>query len=56
VKGPRELKRYVAKYREHLRACRWDDLVVMRLELCKKFFSRARDKQDLRRNGGEVGR
>lgn len=32
MKGPKALKRYVAKYREHLKACHWDDLYVMKLE------------------------
>jgi hypothetical protein len=54
VKGPRELKRYVARWREHLRACRWDDLLVLRLQAtCRKNFSRARDKAALRRAQGD---
>jgi hypothetical protein len=40
MKGPRELKRYVAKYREHLKACRWDDLLIFKMERCKKWFKR----------------
>lgn len=32
MKGPRELKRIVAKYRKRLKAIRWDDLWVMRLQ------------------------
>lgn len=40
MKGPRELKRYVAKYRDHLRACHWDDLLVFKLARCKKWFRR----------------
>lgn len=32
MKGPRELKRYVAKYGRQLKAIHWDDLWVMRLQ------------------------
>lgn len=41
MKGPRDLKRYVAKNRELLKAWRWDDMYVMRLQAtCKKWFKR----------------
>lgn len=41
MKGPKKLKQYVAHYREHLKACRWDDLYVMQLQAtCKKWFKR----------------
>lgn len=32
MKGPKELKRIVAKYRRHLVAIHWDDLWVIRLQ------------------------
>lgn len=40
MKGPRELKRYVAKYKKYLKACRWDDLLIFKMERCKKWFKR----------------
>lgn len=40
MKGPRELKNYVARYKEHLKACRWDDLFIFKMERCKKWFKR----------------
>lgn len=41
MKGPRELKQYVARYRDHLKSCRWDDLRLMKLETtCKKWYKR----------------
>lgn len=40
MKGPRQLKLYVSRYREHLKACHWDDLLVFKLERCKKWFKR----------------
>lgn len=40
MKGPRELKLYVARYRDHLKRCRWDDLFVFKMERCKKWFKR----------------
>jgi hypothetical protein len=36
MKGPRELKRYVAKHRDILKAWYWDDLQIFKLERCKK--------------------
>lgn len=41
MKGPRELKRYVSKHKDHLRACKWDDLFVMKMyATCKKWYKR----------------
>lgn len=40
MKGSRELKRYVAKYGKHLKACKWDDLMIFKMERCKKWFKR----------------
>lgn len=41
MKGPKDLKRYVAKNREWLKRVHWDDLYVMRLQTtCKKWFKR----------------
>ena len=41
LKGPRALKRYVAKWRAHLKACHWDDLYALKLQdTCKKWFKR----------------
>lgn len=42
MKGPRELKRYVAKHHAHLKACRWDDLLIFKLTRCKKWFQRSK--------------
>lgn len=40
MKGPKEMKRYVSKYRAHLKACHWDDLAIFKWERCKKWFKR----------------
>lgn len=40
MKGPKEMKRYVAKYRAHLKACHWDDLAIFKWERCKNWFKR----------------
>ena len=40
MKGPKEMKRYVAKYRDHLKAIHWDDLAIFKWERCKKWFKR----------------
>lgn len=40
MKGPRELKRFVAKHRDYLVACRWDDLLLFKLERCKNWYKR----------------
>lgn len=41
MKGSRELKRYVAKYKDHLKRCKWDDLFVMReFDTSKNWFKR----------------
>lgn len=37
MQGPRELKRYVAKRRKHLKAIHWDSLLIFKLERCKKY-------------------
>lgn len=46
MKGPRELKRYIARNRKMLRAYRWDDLVIFKLEKCKKWRKRHRMPRD----------
>jgi hypothetical protein len=46
VKGPRALKHYVAKYRAHLKAVRWDDLAIFRWERCKKWRKQNRKARD----------
>lgn len=40
MKGPRELRRYVSKNRKHLKACRWDDLLIFKMERCKNWYKR----------------
>lgn len=45
MKGPKELKRYVSKYKEHLKACHWDDLTVFKLWRCKNYYNRRKFKQ-----------
>lgn len=40
MKGPRELKNYVAKHRKHLKIIHWDSLLIFKLERCKKWFKR----------------
>lgn len=37
MKAAREFKRYIQKYRDHLKACRWDDLmIIIKMQTCKK--------------------
>ena len=45
MKGPLELKRYIAKYRNHLKAIKFDDLLIFKLERCKKFYNRQKFKR-----------
>ncbi|MNQ24262.1 hypothetical protein D3C85_374520 [compost metagenome] len=40
MKGPKALKRYVAKHRKHLKACHWDDLFIFQMERCKNWYKR----------------
>lgn len=40
MKGPRELKNYVARFRKELKAIHWDDLLIFKLQRCKKWFKR----------------
>ena len=40
MKGPKEMKRYVAKNKAHLKAIHWDDLAIFKFERCKKWFKR----------------
>jgi hypothetical protein len=40
MKGPKELKHYVSKYRKELNKMRWDDLFIFKMEQCKKWFKR----------------
>lgn len=40
MKGPKALKRYVAKYRAHLKACHWDDMFIFQMERCKNWYKR----------------
>lgn len=49
MKGSRALKRYVALYGDHLKACHWDDLFVMKEELCKNWFDRNKVKRETRK-------
>lgn len=49
MKGPKEMKRYVAKYREHLKACHWDDMAIFKWEKCKNWFSRSKINRDTQR-------
>lgn len=46
MKGPRELKRFVAKRRKHLRAISFDSLTIFKLERCKKWRKRHRRPRD----------
>lgn len=40
MKGPKEMKRYVAKWRKELNKIGWDDLAIFKWEKCKKWFKR----------------
>lgn len=44
MKGPRELKRYVAKHHEHLKRCHWDDTLIFKMDRCKKWYNRNQTK------------
>lgn len=45
MKGPRELKRFVAKHRKYLKAVRWDCLTIFKLERCKKWKHKLKHKK-----------
>lgn len=45
MKGPRELKRLVATHGERLKRGHWDFLIVFKLERCKKWFNRNKNKR-----------
>jgi hypothetical protein len=41
VKCSREIKTYITRHRKHLKACHWDDLVIiLKMQTCKKNFKR----------------
>jgi hypothetical protein len=41
MKGAREFKRYIQRYREHLKAVHWDDLkIIIKMQTCKKWYKR----------------
>lgn len=40
MKGPREMKQYVARHRQHLKKVHWDDLAIFKWEQCKNWFKR----------------
>ena len=46
MKGPRELRRYVARNRKLLKAYHWDDLAVFKAQRCKKWRKRHRRSRD----------
>lgn len=47
MKGPRELKLYVSRFRNELKSIHFDDLLIFKLERCKKWKNRAKDKSNL---------
>lgn len=40
MKGPKEMKRAISKYREGYKRGHWDFLEVFKWERCKKWFKR----------------
>ena len=47
MKGPREIKRYVACNRARLKAVHWDDLmIIIKASRCKKWRKRHRQPRD----------
>jgi len=46
MKGPRELKRYVARRKKHLKAIRFDCLLIFKFERCKKWRKAHRRPRD----------
>lgn len=53
MKGPKELKLYVSRYRDELKRGHWDDLVIFKLERCKKWFNRDKTKRSTKREINE---
>lgn len=37
MKGPKELKLYVSRNRKLMKAYHWDDLLIFKMERCKKW-------------------
>lgn len=46
MKGPREQKTKVAKWRSYLKAIHWDSLAVFKWERCKKWRKTKRRPRD----------
>lgn len=46
MKGPRELKQYMSRNRGHLKAVRFDDLLIFKMERCKKWRKAHRRSRD----------
>ena len=47
MKAAREFKTYVARYKEDLKRCHWDDLmIIVKMQTCKKWYKR--DKRILK--------
>ncbi len=43
MKGPKELKNYISRYRKELNAGHWDDMLVFKLQdKCKKWYKRTK--------------
>lgn len=46
MKGSRELKHYVAKYRDHLKRCKWDNLFVFKEQATSKNWFKRNKRVD----------
>lgn len=46
MKGPRELKHYISKYKKYLKAIHYDSLLIFKLERCKKWRGTGRKPRD----------
>lgn len=46
MKGPRQLKRYVATSRKRIKACHGDDLLLFKMERCRKWRGQNRRARD----------
>ena len=46
MKGPKELKRFIQKFREHLKRVHYDNLLLFKLETCKKYRKISRRPRD----------
>jgi len=47
MKGCKQHKRYIAKWRKHLKRIHFDDLLIFQFERCKKWYNRQQFKKEI---------